>query len=116
MALTLKATESGAGAYCDNVTPTTLYTVPASTRGKIEKLLLINVNASARTVEVYKVPSGGSISGDDYKLLKTYSLDGLETVDVREVAGLHLETGDSLRVLASAASSIRFDLSYWEDA
>jgi hypothetical protein len=116
--LTGRATESGPASYVDNVTPTTLVTA-AGGAGKIiriSKLLLVNVNASARTIDLYKVPSGGVISGDDYKVLKTYSIAGLETVDVRECAGMYLENGDTLRCLASAASSIRFDLSYMDES
>ena len=79
---------------------------------QLQKLLLINVNASSRTVELYKLASGGAISGDDWKVLKTYTIAGLETIDIREAAGMLLENGDSLRILASAASSIRWDLSY----
>lgn len=67
-------------------------------------------------MEVYKVASGGSISGDDWKVLKTYAIATLETIDIRECAGMYLENGDSLRVLASAASAIRFDVSYIEES
>lgn len=118
MALTGAAEESGAGAYVDNATPTTLVT---NSQGaglilRIDKLLLVNVNASSRTVQLYKVPSGGTISGDNWKVLKDYTVNGVETLDVREVAGMLLENGDSLRCLASAASSVRFDLSYWKES
>lgn len=118
MALTGVATESGAGAYIDNVTPTTLVTATLSANKilKVAKLILVNVNAAARTVQIYKVPSGGSISGDDYKVVNDLVLAAEGYEDVREVAGLHLENGDSLRVLASAASSVRFDLSYWVES
>lgn len=118
MALTGAAEESGAGSYIDTATPTTIVTNSqgAGLLVKIEKLLIVNVNASSRTFNLYKVPSGGSISGDDYKILKTFTIDGLETLDVREAAGLHLENGDSLRCLASDASSLRFDLSYWKES
>lgn len=118
MALTGAAEESGAAAYVDNATPTTLVTNSqgAGKVVRIDKLLLLNVNASARTVQLYKVPSGGTISGDNWKVLKDYSIASAETVDVREVAGMLLENGDSLRCLASAASSIRFDLSYWKES
>lgn len=118
MALTGFASESGSASYVDNATPTTLYTNAqgAGLIVRIDKLLLVNVNASSRTVELYKVPSGGSISGDDYKILKTYTIAGLETIDIREAAGLLLENGDSLRCLASAGSSIRFDVSGWKES
>lgn len=113
MAITFEATESGAASYIDNVTPTTLYT-NAQGAGKIvriEKLIITNVNASARNLTLYKVPSGGSISGDNYKIIYLRPIDGQGEEDVREVAGLMLDNGDSLRALASAASSLRFDLS-----
>lgn len=118
MALSGFAAESGAASYIDNATPTTLYTNAqgAGLIVRIDKLIILNVNASARTFDLYKVPSGGSISGDDYKLLKTYDIAGLEALDIREVAGLLLENGDSLRCLASAASSLRFDLSGWKES
>jgi hypothetical protein len=118
MALTGAAEESGAGSYVDNTTPTTLVTNSqgAGLIVRIDKLLLVNVNAASRTVQLYKVPSGGSISSDNWKILKDYTIDGLETLDIREAAGLMLENGDSLRCLASAASSIRFDLSYWKES
>ena len=112
MAITFESTESGAGAYIDNATPTTLYT-NAQGAGKIvriEKLIITNVNAAARNLTLYKVPSGGSISGDDYKIVYLRAIDLFGEEDVRECAGLMLDNGDSLRALASAASSLRFDL------
>jgi hypothetical protein len=111
MAISWASTESASGTFIDNVTPTVLYT-NAQGAGKTvrwEKLMLTNVNASARTVAIYKVPSGGSISGNDWKIIMARSIDGTGEEDVREVCGLHLDNGDSLRALASAASSIRFD-------
>lgn len=118
MALTGKATESGTGAFLDNVTPTTIIT-NAQGAGlilRLDKLLLKNVSASARTYTLYKVPSGGSISGDDYKIVEGVNIALEDHEDVRDVAGMILENGDSLRGLASAASSIRFDLSYWAES
>lgn len=118
MALTGKATESGTASYIDNATPTTLVT---NSQGaglilRLDKLILKNINASSRTYTLYKVPSGGSISGDDYKIVEGVTIAAEDHEDVREVAGLILENGDSLRALASAASSIRFDLSYWAES
>lgn len=123
MAITGNATETGAGAFISNVTPTTLVT-NAQGAGKIlriEKLLILNVDvAAAVTCEVYKVPSGGAISGDDYKVVKARSIAGSNgifgTEDVRECAGMILDNGDSLRVLAGTASKLKFDLSYWAES
>jgi len=118
VALTGKATESGTASYIDNVTPTTLIT---NSQGaglilRLDKLILKNINASSRTYALYKVPSGGSISGDDYKIREAEPIDAEGDEDVRMVAGLILENGDSLRCLVSAASSVRFDLSYWAES
>lgn len=113
MAVSFESTESGAGSYISNATPTTLYT-NAQGAGKIvriEKLIICNVNASAQNLTMYKVPSGGSISGDDWKIIYSRAIDGYGEEDVRDCAGLMLDNGDSIRALASAASSLRFDLS-----
>lgn len=123
MALTGKATETGAGGFISNATPTTLVTNSqgANLILKLEKLLITNIDTSAAvTLELYKVPSGGSISGDDYKIVKGLSVkpsDGLFGVeDIREVAGMILENGDSLRALAGTANKLKFDLSYWAES
>lgn len=113
MAISWASTESASATFIDNVTPTVLYT-NAQGAGKtvrVEKLIVPNVNAATRTLTLYKVPSGGSISGNDYKIVYAKTIDALGEEDIRECAGLHLDNGDSLRALASAASSLRFDLS-----
>ena len=123
MSLTGRATESGAAAFISNVTPTTLVTNAqgANLVLRIEKLLIVNIDAAAAvTLELYKVPSGGSISGDDFKIPKGYSVKASNGVtgveDIREVAGMILENGDSLRALAGTASKLKFDLSYWAES
>lgn len=123
MALTGNASETGAGAFIGNVTPTTLVTA-AGGAGKIvriEKLLVCNTDTSnAVSLTLYKVPSGGSINGDDYVILKAYSIGASNgnggTEDVREVAGLILDNGDSLRALAGTASKLKADVSYWSES
>jgi len=112
MSIAFESTESGAGTYIDNTTPTTLYT-NAQGAGKIvriEKLVVCNVNVAARSITIYKVPSGGTISGDDWKVIFLRAIDGSGEEDIRECAGMFLDNGDSLRALASAASSLRFNL------
>lgn len=120
MALTGSANETGAGAFISAVTPTTLITngQGAGKVVRIEKLLISNMDtANNVTLELYKVPSGGAISGDDYKIKKAFIIrpsDGVfGTEDIREVAGLILDNGDSLRALAGTASKLKFDLSAW---
>lgn len=113
MAVSFASTESASATFIDAATPTVLYT-NAQGAGKtvrIEKLIIANINASARNVTIYKVPSGGAISGNDWKIIPLRQIDGSGEEDIRECAGLHLDNGDSLRALASAGSSLRFDLS-----
>lgn len=126
MALTGKATETGAAGYISAVTPTTLVTNAqgANLILNLAKLLVINVDTSvAHWVTIYKVPSGGSISGDDYVVVKQLDISpaaggpantGVE--DIRECAGMLLENGDSLRALAETATKLKFDLSYWAES
>lgn len=118
MALTGEATESGAGSYLSNVTPTVLYT-SAQAVGKvvrIDKLLLKNVSGSAvLACKLFKVASGGAISGNDW-LIWQGDLDANGQEDVREVCGLYLDSGDSLRGLAGTASAVRFDLSVMKES
>lgn len=123
MALTGKAAESGAAAFIDNATPTTLVTNAqgANLILKIDKLVILNTDTTtAVTLELYEVPSGGAISGDDYKLIKAFSVKGsgglFGTEDIREVAGLILENGDSLRALAGTVSKLKFHISYWAES
>jgi hypothetical protein len=123
MAISGAATESGAAAYISNATPTTLIT-NAQGAGKIvrvAKLLILNVDTAANVLlQLYKVASGGSISGDDWKILKDYIVkpsNGLfGTEDIRECAGMLLDNGDSLRALAGTASKLRYDLSTWNES
>ena len=122
MAFTFKNTQSGAAAFVDNVTPTVLLTAPAApTKGDLlVKLLITNIDTTtAVTLELYHVASGGSISGDDWKIVKALSVkasDGLYgTDDVREIAGIYLEPGDTLQALAGTASKLKFNLTYQEE-
>lgn len=123
MALTGAASETGAGAFISNVTPTTLVTNSqgAGLVVRIDKLLITNLDtASNVTLTLYKIPSGGAVSGDDYKIIKALNIGpsdgngGCE--DIREVAGMLLENGDSLRALAGTASKLKFDISYWKES
>lgn len=123
MALTGNATEAGAASFISNVTPTTLVT-NSQGAGKIlriDKLLIANMDTGANvTLELYKIPSGGAVSGDDYKVIKGRNIGPSNgttgTEDIREAAGLILDNGDSLRALAGAASKLKFDLSYWAES
>ena len=67
------------------------------------------------TVSIFHIPSGGSFSGDDYVLLKAFSVgpsDGVTgTEDIRELAGEIFEAGDKLVIFAGTASKLKFSCS-----
>lgn len=118
MAITGKATESGASAFISNVTPTVLLTCAAGAGliDRLQKLIVANPSGVDTTLKLYKVPSGGSISGDDYVILPPQTIAAGTSIDVRKVAGMILENGDSLRALAGSASHLRYDLGYFEES
>lgn len=125
MALAGAASETGAGAFISDsaTTPTTLVTASggAGKIVRIEKLLITNHDTSNNvTLDLYKIPSGGSVSANDYKFVLGLNIapsngnGGVE--DIREVAGMILENGDSLRARAGTASKLKFDISYWVES
>ena len=65
-------------AQISNASPTTLYTLPASTTAVISQLIAVNVNGSKRTFDLWHVPSGGS-SGDTNILLDDMELTSKQT-------------------------------------
>lgn len=117
MALTIEATESGAGSFVSDVTPTTVYTNAqgAGNGVKVAKVILKNVTASAVTIKAYKVPSGGSISGTDW-LIYEDTLEANGQLNPSVLRGLYLDNGDSLRLLAGTASAVRYDASILKES
>lgn len=117
MALSVESTESGAGAYISNATPTTAYTnAQGAGKGvKITKAVIKNVTGSAVTAKAYKVPSGGSISGTDY-LVWEDTIDANGHASPAALRGILLDNGDSIRFLAGTASALRYDLSLLKES
>ena len=103
MAYTLKAfgpTQlSGSGA-------STIYTVPASTQGILKHFTISNANASARTVQIWIVPTGGSAT-DSNALINALSIpgNGVLTWDGFQVLPT---AGDTIQGQASATTSLTF--------
>lgn len=90
--------------YAANST-TTEYTVPSSTRTIIDKFTATNQDASARTLSVYIVPSGGS-AGASNLIIKDLSLNAGETKALSELQNQILAVGDFVACVASAASQV----------
>ena len=73
-------------------------------------LFFMNDNATARTIDLYLVPSGGS-AATTTQILKTISIDGGDTYIIIDEK-IVLSTGDTIVAKASHASSIYATVSY----
>jgi hypothetical protein len=91
-------------------TETTLYTVPAANAAIMSSLRVTNENASVTSLTIAVYPGGG---GTNYKLLKTYALPTMQTMDALSGVSCILEAGDVLKVTSSVAD-VDFWLSYLE--
>jgi hypothetical protein len=83
----------------------TVYTVPANKAAKLAKLVLSNVSASAVTVSVSIVPSGGTVDGT-HRVVSGYSLAAGDTTTITEVEGCWLGQGDLVSINTSAGTSV----------
>jgi hypothetical protein len=83
--------------------PSTLYTVPASTTTIVKQIALCNTAAAARTIAVYLVPNGGSASSTN-AILYDVSVDAKSTTFVNLSAVM--ATSDFIQASASVASSV----------
>lgn len=80
-------------------TPTTVYTVPASTTTRLSELWVKNNAAVARTVTIWVVNSGGA-AGDDNELFKeTLAADDYIPLPLNS----YLDTGDFIRLDSDGA-------------
>ena len=81
----------------------TLYTVPASTTTILKQVSLCNTSATARTVQLFVVPNGGT-AGVTNALVYDMTVDAKATVFVN--LSSVMETGATLQGQASVASAI----------
>ena len=84
---------------------TSLYTSPAGTWTRIDKLTVVNVSAGAQTVSINLVPSGGSASAANLST-QTRAIQPGETWNSPNEYGQVLNPGDALSVIASAGSDL----------
>lgn len=85
-------------------TQTTQYTASGVT-AIIDKLTATNYSASAATISVNLVTSGGS-AGNDNLIVKTKTLQASETYTFPEVVGHVLAPGGFISTIAGTASAI----------
>ena len=83
--------------------PSTLYTVPASTTTIVKQIALCNTATATRTVAVYLVPSGGSASTTN-AILYDVSMNAKSTTFVGLSAVM--ATSYFIQASASVASSV----------
>jgi hypothetical protein len=93
--------------YMEN-SQTTQYTVPAGTRAIIDGIRVTNNTGAAATFAINIVPSGGS-AGASNLLQPTTSVAAGATTLV--LAGTWMTNGDFISTIASAASSLVFQVS-----
>lgn len=87
-----------------------VYTVPSNQSFKVLAMTVVNDAASARTVTVYRLPSGGT-AGATNIVVKARNLDVSESAIIYEMIGQVIEAGGVLTVAASADSSITVHVS-----
>ncbi|MBK7892833.1 MAG: hypothetical protein IPJ84_18875 [Bdellovibrionales bacterium] len=83
----------------------TEYTAPASTRTIIDKFTATNTDASAQTISIHIIPSGGSYGGSN-KIVKTLSITAAETKDITQMQNQILAAGDIVNVEVSLSSAV----------
>lgn len=90
----------GRGAITTGVT--TFYTVPSLTRAILKTIDLCNTNATATTITVYLVPSGGTAE-DATTLVPTVSVNANKMF--QWTGAQILNTGDTIQAVASATGT-----------
>ena len=86
-------------------TQTTQYTAPTSTKALIDKFTVTNTSATAASLSVNLVTTGGSPTASNL-ILDTRVVAPNETYTCPELTGQVLESGGYISTLASAASAL----------
>lgn len=84
---------------------TTLYTSPASTTTRIDKLTVTNVTGSVATISINMIPSGGTVGASNLST-QAQAIGAGSTWNSPNEYGHYLNPGDALSVLASAPSAL----------
>lgn len=84
-----------------------VYTVPASSAVTIASAVLCNTSATAVTVSVSVVPSGGSVDGT-HRVISGYSLAAGDSTALEELVGALLDAGAFISMNASAGSAVDY--------
>jgi hypothetical protein len=90
--------------YAEN-SETTQYSAGSGVRTIVDKFTATNVTASAATITVKVIASGGTASTDE-TIVKEKSLAAGETYTFPEMVGQVLNAGDFISTLAGTATAI----------
>lgn len=81
------------------------YSVPTGKRTIVDKFTATNHDASARTLAIHLVPSGGSPAASN-QVTKDVTISAGQTLEILDVKNHILEAGDAISVSASVASQV----------
>jgi hypothetical protein len=84
---------------------TVLYTSPSGTTTRIDKLTVTNVSGSVQTISINLVPNGGTVGASNLTT-DAQAITPSQTWNSPNEYQHYLNPGDSLSVLASAASAL----------
>lgn len=93
-----------AGSTVPGTSAASIYTVPASTTGVVQTITLCNTTASAATITLYRVPSGGT-AGASNMVMNAYSVTAGNTV-ILDNLRWSLPASSTLQALQGTASAI----------
>jgi hypothetical protein len=84
---------------------TTQYQTPSQTKTQIDKFTVTNNSASAATIAINLVVSGGTADAED-RILVTKSIVPGQTYHCPEIVGHYLDDGGFISTLAGTASAL----------
>lgn len=102
--MTIKATVLAQAQFASAVGGT-VYTSPNATTTIIDKFTATNTDSSTRTLSVYLVPEGGSVSASN-AIIDGLSIATDTTVDITSLQNQILGPGDTIFVSASVGSVV----------
>jgi hypothetical protein len=83
-----------------------VYTVPASTSVKVAQATLCNTTASAVTVYLSLVQTGGTLGDGTHRVISGYSLAANDTLALKDyIGGAMLGPGDKIAAYAGTATA-----------
>lgn len=78
----------------------TLYTVPASSKTLVKRLIVHNTDTAAHSITLYLVPNGGAAGPSNQVVKHSIDAEDYAVFDLDQV----LEEGDTIQALADTAS------------